>query len=78
MTFRDLDAFDELAALGGCARAAEALSRTQPTVSGQTKELEHGLNVVPRAITYFVLGVGPAGVHRSVRFAPNAAKSGCA
>lgn len=46
MTFRHLEAFVQVAARGGFTRAAEALLLTQPTVSGQIKELEEELGVI--------------------------------
>lgn len=45
MTFRHLEAFVQVAVRGGFTRAAEALFLTQPTVSGQMKELEQELGV---------------------------------
>ncbi len=45
MNFRHLEAFVQVAAQGGFTRAAEALYLTQPTVSGQVKELEQELGV---------------------------------
>ncbi len=55
MNFRHLEAFVQVAAQGGFTRAAEALYLTQPTVSGQVKELEQELGVslfdrLPRAV----------------------------
>ena len=46
MNFRHLEAFVAVADRGGFTRAAEALLLTQPTVSGQVKELEDELGVV--------------------------------
>jgi DNA-binding transcriptional LysR family regulator len=45
VTFRHLEAFVEVALRGGFTRAAESLYLTQPTVSGQIKELEEELGV---------------------------------
>lgn len=45
MTFRHLEAFVQVALRGGFTRAAEALFLTQPTISGQIKELEEELGV---------------------------------
>ncbi len=45
MNFRHLEAFVQVAVKGGFTRAAEALLITQPTVSGQIKELEEELGV---------------------------------
>ncbi|GAB4255879.1 MAG: selenium metabolism-associated LysR family transcriptional regulator [Deferrisomatales bacterium] len=55
MTFRHLEAFVQVARKGGFTRAAEALYLTQPTVSGQIKELEQELGLplfhrLPRAV----------------------------
>lgn len=43
MNFRHLEAFVQVADQGGFTRAAETLYLTQPTVSGQVKELEQEL-----------------------------------
>ena len=45
MTFRHLEAFVQVARQGGFTRAADKLCLTQPTVSGQIKELEQELGV---------------------------------
>lgn len=45
MNLRHLEAFVRVADLGGFTRAAQALYLTQPTVSGQVKELEQELGV---------------------------------
>jgi DNA-binding transcriptional LysR family regulator len=45
MTFRHLEAFIQVALQGGFTRAADKLCLTQPTVSGQIKELEQELGV---------------------------------
>ncbi|HSH70708.1 MAG TPA: LysR family transcriptional regulator, partial [Deferrisomatales bacterium] len=45
MTFRHLEAFVQVAEQGGFTRAADKLCLTQPTVSGQIKELEQQLGV---------------------------------
>lgn len=45
MNLRHLEAFVRVADQGGFTRAAEALYLTQPTVSGQVKELEQELGV---------------------------------
>ncbi len=55
MTFRHLEAFVQVARQGGFTRAAEILLLTQPTVSGQIRELEEELGVslfhrLPRAV----------------------------
>ncbi|WP_025322854.1 selenium metabolism-associated LysR family transcriptional regulator [Deferrisoma camini] len=55
MTFRHLEAFVAVAGEGGFTRAAEVLCLTQPTVSGQIRELEEELGVtlfhrLPRAV----------------------------
>lgn len=55
MTFRHLEAFVQVARQGGFTRAADELCLTQPTVSGQIKELEQQLGVslfqrLPRAV----------------------------
>lgn len=55
MTFRHLEAFVQVAAQGGFTRAADKLCLTQPTVSGQIKELEQEFGVSlfhrrPRAV----------------------------
>jgi len=55
MNFRHLEAFVQVAGQGGFTRAAEALYLTQPTVSGQVKELEQELGVplfdrLPRSV----------------------------
>jgi len=55
MNFRHLEAFVGVARLGGFTRAADALYLTQPTVSGQVKELEQELGVslfnrLPRSV----------------------------
>jgi len=46
MMFRHLEAFVETAKLGSVTQAAEALFITQPTVSGQLRELEEELGTV--------------------------------
>ncbi|TLN16752.1 LysR family transcriptional regulator, partial [bacterium] len=46
MMFRHLEAFIETARAGSVTQAAETLLLTQPTVSGQLKELEEELGVV--------------------------------
>ncbi|GAB4256454.1 LysR substrate-binding domain-containing protein [Deferrisoma sp.] len=55
MTFRHLEAFVAVAREGGFTRAAERLCLTQPTVSGQIRELEEDLGLelfhrLPRAV----------------------------
>ncbi len=55
MTFRHLEAFVAVARKGGFTRAAEALHLTQPTISGQIKELEEELGTplfhrLPRSV----------------------------
>jgi DNA-binding transcriptional LysR family regulator len=55
VTFRHLEAFVAVARQGGFTRAADKLCLTQPTVSGQIKELEETLGVslfqrLPRAV----------------------------
>ncbi|MDW7709508.1 MAG: selenium metabolism-associated LysR family transcriptional regulator [Deferrisomatales bacterium] len=55
MNLRHIEAFVHVATLGGFTRAAEALYLTQPTVSGQVKELEQELGVtlfdrLPRSV----------------------------
>ncbi len=44
-TFTQLRSFDAVAQLGGITRAAEALHLTQPTISGQLRELSESLGV---------------------------------
>lgn len=50
MSFAELKAFDAVAKLGGFVRAADALGRTQPTVTMQVQQLEksYGVELVMR------------------------------
>jgi len=71
VNFRHLEAFAGVARLGGFTRAAEALYLTQPTVSGQVKELEQELGVslfnrLPRSVELTEAGRLLLGEARSI------------